>query len=189
MPRSKTNLSKLPKALREPIEDGLPPPFLSDDETKAWVVQNAARLLSESLVKLYLLMDELGIPAELKDAARWPLLSLALARKLYPGFMTTLEARPKGRPRRGQRKAHAGGAYVPVASLSEPPELALALVDLLREIAPTDKAACEMLLKCEDRTLLSPARRTELARKTRSLSSVIATMRQGAKRKTDGKLN
>lgn len=106
MPRSKTNLLKLPKALREPIEDGLPPLFLSDDETKAWVVQNAGRLFSESLAKLYLLMDELGIPAELKDAARWLLLSLTLARKLYPGFQTTLEARPKGRPRRGQSKAH-----------------------------------------------------------------------------------
>ncbi len=189
MPRSKTYLSKLPKALREPIEQGLPPPHLSDDEAKAWVAQSAVRVASESFLKLCLLMDELDIP-EAKGAGRWVFLSLALARKLYPGFLTTLEVRPKGRPRRGQRRADVGGVYVPAAGLSESPALALATVDVLRELGmPTDKAACETLLKCEDRTLRSPSRRTELARKTQSLASVIATMRQGAKRKSDGKLN
>lgn len=192
MPRSKTNISKMPRALREPIEVKSPPWNLNEDETKAWLAHDGARIGAKTISKLCLLMDELKIPKTNNPLAQWVLLFAHLARKLYPGFLTTSETRPKGRPRRGQRRvASGGGELMPdLPRISERPEFALVMIDLFRhQGVATDKSACERLLTCEDPSLSSPHRRTDLERKTRSLASVIATMRRSAKRQAHGKLN
>jgi hypothetical protein len=201
MPRSRTGVSKLPKALRTPIDDGWPPLSLSDEELKVWLAQTAARVGIESFAKLSILMDELKIP-QTDGPLRMMLLSLALARKLYRGFLRTSEAKPAGRPRRGQEKIkiakekagpfHNGEVYMPnVSILTGDPLITLALVEKLREfgLANSDEEACAHLLMAENKELGGARNRTELKRRASSMACIIAATRTSAKRKADGKLN
>jgi hypothetical protein len=203
MPRSKTGASKLPKALRTPIDDGWPPLSvqLNESELKAWQARSRAAVFVESLAKLDGLMDELKIPQTTDPRMRFVLLSLALARKLYRGFLCASEAKPAGRPRRGQGKVkiaeveasafHNGQVYMPDGSIFDDPIMALVLVDELRKSgnAASDEEACAFLLTAQNKDLAASRNRAELKRKAGSMACIVATTRMSTKRKADGKLN
>jgi hypothetical protein len=182
MPRSKTQISKLPRDLRDPMEFGRPSIAWTDAEVAAWFDERWRFILSERLRKLDVLLRELKAP--IGDAqARLLWLCIELAKKLYPGFCTELDgAERKGRARRG--KGQEGRAL-------EDPTTALMVVEQMRQngIAETDLDACKILAGILDESLKSPARKSALERKARSLASVVSTTRASASRKADGRLN
>jgi hypothetical protein len=176
MPRSKTQISKLPRDLKEPIEFGRPSLLWGDAEFASWLNERNRFVLAEQLRKLEVLMKELKAPDD--SAVRLTWLCLELAKKLYPGFLTTIEAKPKGRPRR----INAADSH-----LFDDPASALAMVDVMRRdgVAKTDLDACFMLSKIRDEKL----RGAELDRKARSLASIIATTRANVRRRRAGKIH
>jgi hypothetical protein len=190
MPGSKSQLSKLPKDLQVSIKFGSGP---SDgkQEIRDWVKERYGYVLREQLRKLQLLMPELDVPEQCwlsdarLDAARQAavsspavgqmitglvLLSIELGKRLYPGFCTELDdAKGRGRPRRQG---------------VDDPAIVLKIVDSYLEhgIVSTTKDACRILVSVRDFGLMSPARHSELERRTKSLASVVATARASARR-------
>jgi len=180
VPRSKTHVSKLPRDLRDPIEFGRPSLAWDDAQVAAWFKQRHAFVLTEQMRKLDVLIRELNPEAAGSPGAlMW--LCIELAKKLYPGFCTELDGvARKGRPRRGKDKE--GGAL-------DDPTAALMFVEQFRKAgkAESDLDACKILAGILDESLLSPARKSALERKARSLASVVSTTRASAKRKAEGR--
>jgi hypothetical protein len=178
MPRSKTQISKLPKALREPIEFGRPSVLWSEAEFNAWLKQRNAFVLNEKVGRLELLMRQLKIPGDVPQI-RMLFLCLNLAERLYPGFRTTADgAKPQGRPRRGAADAD-----------QQPPELTLFMVDQLRKAgaAKRDVDACKMLLGYRDEN--KKLSRSELERKAKSMATMVSTMRALGRKKAANQVN
>lgn len=178
MPRSKTQISKLPRDLRDPIEWGSIslPDYMKPGRFDAWWRERMVFALNERLRKMELLMNVLKIPPA-ERIVRVTALCLMLAEKLYPGFGTTLDGKKQGRPRRGSN-----GTELPAPALLE-------MVEMLRKggAADTDEAACAMWLRaCEENKTLS---RAKIETKARSMASVVSTTRKGARRKAANKVN
>jgi hypothetical protein len=179
MPRSKTQISKLPRDLKEPIVFARPSLLWSEEEMRAWRGKRAIFILHEHLRKLHMLMKELNAP-EIGPQLRMFWLCIELAKELYPGFRLDSEgAKRKGRPSGAER----GGL--------DDPQTQLVMVDNLREqgIAKSDLEACTFILLARDEGLKSGLRKRELERKAKSMASVVATLRASKKRKAEGKIH
>ena len=175
MPRSKTQISKLPKDLREPIEFGRPSLLWSEAESDAWFKKRCQFVGLERTRKLFLLMDELKITGD-SFQTKMAVLVMTLAKNLYPGFSTTLDAKRPGRPRR------ADGNQLP-------PQGVLIMIDgMLKEgMAKTDLEACKIWLGYNDEN--KRFSRSELDKKAKSLASVISTLRSLGRKKAANKVN
>jgi hypothetical protein len=140
---------------------------------RALAQERSLFILSEQLRKLDILMAELRAPKLDDPLHRLIWLSIELAKKLYPGFSTETEAKPRGRPR-GAR---------PFSN----PEIVLILVEALRRHGhvQSDDEAARFLLACENEGLDRPHRKTELAKKARTLAGAVSRAR-AAKRRKDG---
>jgi hypothetical protein len=178
MPRSKTQISRLPKDLRDPIEWGdiSLPDYMKPGRFDAWWRERLVFALSERLRKMELLMDVLEIPPA-ERIVRVTALCLMLAEKLYPGFRTTLDGKKQGRPRRG-----ADGDQLP-------PWAVLIMIDgMLKEgLAKTDLEACKRWLGYDDKN--KNLSRSELEKKAKSLASVISTLRSLGRKKAANQVN
>jgi hypothetical protein len=103
MPRSKTQISKLPRDLKEPIEFGRPALDWSDAQVNEWSNERRLFVVTERLRKLEVLMQEMKAPRSDLSAAAVLWLCIELAKKRYPGFRTDLDGtKRKGRPKRGK---------------------------------------------------------------------------------------
>lgn len=178
MPRSKTQISKAPRDLRDPIELGRPSLLWNDAEMAKWMGEMKAFMFTEQNRKLDLLMDWLGIP-KADGLVRHYFLSLELAKILYPGFLTTNDVKRKGRPSRGS------------GPVLNDPEFQLMWVDLFRAqgLAESDLEACKIYLKTFDKRLKSERWKDELTTRATSMASVVATARASARRKATGKIH
>lgn len=110
MPRSKTQISKLPRDLREPMEFGRPALGWSDAKVADWFEERHRFVFSERLRKLNLLLRELKAPAA-DPNMQFLWLCLELAKKLYPGFVPSLMALSA----RGARGAPMAARWMPRA--------------------------------------------------------------------------
>jgi hypothetical protein len=179
MPRSKTQISKLPRDLKEPIEFGRPALDWSDAQVNEWSNERRLFVVTERLRKLEVLMQEMKAPRSDLSAAAVLWLCIELAKKLYPGFRTDLDGtKRKGRPKRGKGDDD---------HLIDNPATSLMFVDAMRAhgVAETDLDACKKLVKIKH----PEAKAAGLEKKAKSLASIVATMRTSGRRKAAGKLN